>query len=105
MALIRLGKHFLSLSPIFEVFSTQIYSQSILSNLTFGGARYIATGHGLATTRISFTILYSRFAGPSVYMGMWYCPSPLCDDINLDPALDLFLVLGPITLHRTIHLQ
>ncbi|CAL1704779.1 unnamed protein product [Somion occarium] len=69
-ALIRLGKHFLSLSPIFEVFSTQIYSQSILSNLTFGGARYIATGRGFANTRISFTILYSRFAGPSIYMGM-----------------------------------
>ncbi|EMD38542.1 glycosyltransferase family 48 protein [Gelatoporia subvermispora B] len=69
-ALIRLGKHFLSLSPIFEVFSTQIYSQSILSNLTFGGARYIATGRGFATTRISFSILYSRFAGPSIYMGM-----------------------------------
>lgn len=69
-ALIRLGKHFMSLSPIFEVFSTQIYSQSILSNLTFGGARYIATGRGFATTRLSFTILYSRFAGPSIYMGM-----------------------------------
>ncbi|KAG1731889.1 glycosyltransferase family 48 protein [Suillus lakei] len=69
-ALLRLGKHFLSLSPVFEVFSTQIYSQAILSNLTFGGARYIATGRGFATTRISFSILYSRFAGPSIYMGM-----------------------------------
>jgi 1,3-beta-glucan synthase len=69
-ALLRLGKHFLSLSPIFEVFSTQIYTQAILSNLTFGGARYIATGRGFATTRISFSILYSRFAGPSIYMGM-----------------------------------
>jgi len=69
-ALLRLAKHFLSLSPIFEVFSTQIYSNSILSNLTFGGARYIATGRGFATTRISFSILYSRFAGPSIYMGM-----------------------------------
>ncbi|EAU88546.2 1,3-beta-glucan synthase [Coprinopsis cinerea okayama7 len=68
-ALLRLGKHFLSLSPIFEVFSTQIYSNSILSNLTFGGARYIATGRGFATTRINFSILYSRFAGPSIYMG------------------------------------
>ena len=66
----RLGKHFLSLSPIFEVFSTQIYSHSILSNLTFGGARYIATGRGFATARQSFSILYSRFAGPSIYMGM-----------------------------------
>jgi 1,3-beta-glucan synthase len=69
-AIIRLGKHFLSLSPIFEVFSTQIYSHSILSNLTFGGARYISTGRGFATARQSFSILYSRFAGPSIYMGM-----------------------------------
>lgn len=69
-AILRLAKHFLSLSPIFEVFSTQIYSNSILSNLTFGGARYIATGRGFATTRISFSVLYSRFAGPSIYMGM-----------------------------------
>jgi len=58
------------MSPIFEVFSTQIYSQSILSNLSFGGARYIATGRGFATSRTSFSILYSRFAGPSIYMGM-----------------------------------
>ncbi|KAG1798070.1 1,3-beta-glucan synthase component-domain-containing protein, partial [Suillus plorans] len=69
-ALLRLGKHFLSLSPVFEVFSTQLYSQGILSNLTFGGARYIATGRGFATTRISFSILYSCFAGPGIYMGM-----------------------------------
>ncbi|KAG8850376.1 1,3-beta-D-glucan synthase [Tulasnella sp. 330] len=69
-ALTRLGKHFLSLSPVFEVFSTQIYTNSILTNLTFGGARYIATGRGFATTRLSFAILYSRFAGPSIYMGM-----------------------------------
>ncbi|KII88524.1 glycosyltransferase family 48 protein [Plicaturopsis crispa FD-325 SS-3] len=69
-ALLRLGKHFMSMSPIFEVFSTQIYSQAVLSNLTFGGARYIATGRGFATTRLSFSTLYSRFAGPSIYMGM-----------------------------------
>jgi 1,3-beta-glucan synthase len=69
-AVFRLGKQFMSLSPIFEVFSTQIYTHSILSNLTFGGARYIATGRGFATSRISFAILYSRFAGPSIYLGM-----------------------------------
>lgn len=69
-ALTRLGKHFLSLSPIFEVFSTQIYTHAILSNIAYGGARYIATGRGFATTRLSFAILYSRFAGPSIYMGM-----------------------------------
>ena len=68
--MLRLGKHFLSLSPIFEVFSTQIYSQAVLNNMSFGGARYIATGRGFATSRIPFNILYSRFAPPSIYMGM-----------------------------------
>ncbi|CAM0139665.1 unnamed protein product [Umbelopsis sp. WA50703] len=65
----RLGKHFLSLSPLFEIFVTQIYSNSILTNLNYGGARYIATGRGFATTRIPFSILYSRFAVPSIYFG------------------------------------
>ncbi|KAF7366397.1 putative 1,3-beta-D-glucan synthase subunit [Mycena sanguinolenta] len=69
-AIFRLAKQFGSLSPIFEVFSTQIYTHSILSNLTFGGARYIATGRGFATSRIHFSTLLSRFAGPSIYLGM-----------------------------------
>ena len=55
---------------MFEVFSTQIYTHSIISNLTFGGARYIATGRGFATVREPFSKLYSRFAGPSIYLGM-----------------------------------
>lgn len=69
-AITRLLKHFLSLSPLFEVFTTQIYTNSIVTNLTFGGARYIATGRGFATARIPFSILYSRFAGPSMYLGI-----------------------------------
>ncbi|KAJ7216464.1 1,3-beta-glucan synthase [Mycena pura] len=69
-AILRLAKQFGSLSPLFEVFSTQIYTHSILSNLTFGGARYIATGRGFATSRIHFSTLFSRFAGPSIYLGM-----------------------------------
>jgi 1,3-beta-glucan synthase len=69
-ALARLSKQFMSFSPVFEVFSTQIYTHSILNDLTFGGARYIATGRGFATSRISFSILFSRFAGPSIYLGM-----------------------------------
>ncbi len=69
-AVLRLAKHFLSLSPVFEVFSTMIYSHSLISNMTFGGARYIATGRGFATTRQSFALLFSRFAGPSIYSGM-----------------------------------
>lgn len=65
-----MAKHWGSASPAFEVFGTQILSHSISTNLTFGGARYIATGRGFAVTRISFSILYSRFAGPSIYLGM-----------------------------------
>ncbi|KAJ7701840.1 1,3-beta-glucan synthase [Mycena rosella] len=69
-AVLRLAKQFGSFSPFFEIFSTQIFTHSILSNLTFGGARYIATGRGFATARINFSILFSRFAGPSIYLGM-----------------------------------
>ncbi|CUA74588.1 1,3-beta-glucan synthase [Rhizoctonia solani] len=69
-AVLHLAKHFLSLSPMFEVFATQIQSNSILVNTSFGGACYIVTGCGFATTRILFSILYSHFAGPSTYLGM-----------------------------------
>ncbi|KAI8066077.1 1,3-beta-glucan synthase component-domain-containing protein [Thamnidium elegans] len=68
-SILRLIKQFLSLSPLFEVFVTQIYANSVLSNLSFGGARYIATGRGFATSRLPFSVLYSRFAHPSIYFG------------------------------------
>ncbi|KAG1230034.1 hypothetical protein G6F35_001980 [Rhizopus arrhizus] len=65
----RLCKHMLSLSPFFEIFVTQTYTNAILNNLTFGGAKYIGTGRGIATTRLSFPLLYSRFADVSMYAG------------------------------------
>jgi 1,3-beta-glucan synthase len=65
----RLAKQFCSLSPFFEVFVNQIYSHSVTQDLSFGGARYIGTGRGFATARIPFGVLYSRFAGPSIYLG------------------------------------
>ncbi|CAB11264.2 1,3-beta-glucan synthase component bgs2 [Schizosaccharomyces pombe] len=68
-ALTRLGKHFASFSPMFEVFACQTYAQSVIANLSFGGARYIGTGRGFATARLSFSLLFSRFAGPSIYLG------------------------------------
>jgi 1,3-beta-glucan synthase len=72
-ALLRFLKQFFSLSPFFEVFVCQIYANSVQQDLTFGGARYIGTGRGFATARIPFGVLYSRFAGPSIYFGsrMW----------------------------------
>ena len=69
-ALLRLGKQFLSCSLAFEVFAIRISSHAIMNNLVFGGARYIATGRGFATSRIPFNILFSRFAGPSIYFGV-----------------------------------
>ncbi|KAF2175059.1 glycosyltransferase family 48 protein [Zopfia rhizophila CBS 207.26] len=65
----RLAKHFSSCSPLFEVFVCQIYANALHTDLSFGGARYIGTGRGFATARIPFGILYSRFAGPSIYIG------------------------------------
>ncbi|OWB84868.1 hypothetical protein B5S33_g3524 [[Candida] boidinii] len=65
----RFVRHFISLSPFFEVFVTQIYSSSLLNDVCVGGARYISTGRGFATARIPFSVLYSRFADSSIYMG------------------------------------
>jgi 1,3-beta-glucan synthase len=65
----RFAKHICSLSPFFEVFVCQIYANSVQQDITFGGARYIGTGRGFATARIPFGVLYSRFAGPSIYFG------------------------------------
>lgn len=65
----RLAKQICSLSPLFEVFTCQIYANSVQQDLSFGGARYIGTGRGFATARIPFGVLYSRFAGPSIYFG------------------------------------
>lgn len=65
----RLAKQICSLSPFFEVFVCQIYANAVQQDLSFGGARYIGTGRGFATARIPFGVLYSRFAGPSIYFG------------------------------------
>ena len=65
----RVGRDFISLSPLFEVFTAQIYSSSLINNVCVGGARYIATGRGFATSRIPFSVLYSRFADSTIYMG------------------------------------
>lgn len=66
----RLGKQFASLSPLFEVFVCRIYAYSLSSDIGIGGAKYIATGRGLATIRIPFHILYTRFAAESLYFGI-----------------------------------
>ncbi|CCH58676.1 hypothetical protein TBLA_0A08870 [Henningerozyma blattae CBS 6284] len=68
-ATLRFFRHILSLSPMFEVFAGQVYSNALLMDMSVGGARYISTGRGFATARIPFSILYSRFANSAIYMG------------------------------------
>ena len=63
----RTFRHFTSLSPMFEVFVCRIYSQSLVTDLAVGGARYIATGRGFSTARMSFSVLYARFSYESFY--------------------------------------
>lgn len=65
----RFLHHIFSMAPLFEVFVCQIYSNSLITNITFGGAKYISTGRGFAITRIDFMVLYSRFAKISIYSG------------------------------------
>lgn len=68
-AALRFAKQLGSLSLFFEVFVCQIYANAVQQDISFGGARYIGTGRGFATARIPFGVLYSRFAGPSLYFG------------------------------------
>lgn len=65
----RAFSHFVSMAPFFEVFICQMYAKSLRDNITFGGAKYIASGRGFATKRISFSTLYSRYAEISIYLG------------------------------------
>ncbi len=65
----RFFHHLVSLSPFFEVFVCQIYATSLITDITFGGARYISTGRGFAVSRIQFFYLYSKFASSSIYSG------------------------------------
>jgi 1,3-beta-glucan synthase len=68
--IVRLGKHLFSLSPLFEVFVCQIYGHSLLQDLLLGGAKYISTGRGFATSRVPFTTLYRHFASVCIIKGM-----------------------------------
>lgn len=68
-AIIRFLHHLFSMAPLFEVFVCQVYSNALLVDLTFGGAKYISTGRGFAITRVAFYDLYSRFSVTSIYGG------------------------------------
>ena len=66
----------------------------------------IATGRGFATACISFSILFSRFTGPSIYLDMRMLISPaLCHDGNVDAVSDLLLVLHLGLVYRSFPVQ
>ncbi|GMM33498.1 hypothetical protein DASC09_008230 [Saccharomycopsis crataegensis] len=89
----RLTSHFLSLSPVFEVFACQIYSTSLTSNLAFGGAKYISSGRGFATTRVPFWEQYSKFATTSIYSGAYLFLTLLFASLTMwQPALLWFWI-------------
>ncbi|KAJ4146841.1 hypothetical protein LMH87_001400 [Akanthomyces muscarius] len=65
----RFLKQLFSVSIFFEIFACQIYANAVEQDISYGGARYIGTGRGFATSRIPFGVLYSRFAGNAIYLG------------------------------------
>lgn len=71
MAITRIAKHILSLSPFFEVFVCRIYAHALGSDIAIGGAQYIATGRGFATKREKFSDLYTRFGHELLTFGVF----------------------------------
>lgn len=82
-SLTRLAKHILSFSPLFEIFVCKIYSQSLVSDIAVGGAKYIATGRGFATKREDFSELYTRFGNESLTFGAFYSLLVIYFTINI----------------------
>lgn len=69
-AITRIVKHFASLSMLFEIFVTRIYSRSFINDLGIGGAKYVATGRGFATSRSHAYTLWEAYADDSIYFGL-----------------------------------
>lgn len=66
----RVGLHFFSLAPLFEVVTCNAYARAFIDNLHFGGARYVPTGRGIATTRRNFSELFQKYAHVLIYPGV-----------------------------------
>jgi len=60
----------LALSPVFAAFQSKLMGHYFWSTLHYGGAQYIATGRGLATTRESFGRLFRTFAATHLHDSM-----------------------------------
>lgn len=65
----RIGLHFFSLAPLFEVVVSRVYAKAFTDNIHFGGARYVSTGRGFATSRLPFSEIFRKYAYVSIYPG------------------------------------
>lgn len=70
-SLVRLSKHVLSMSSMFEIFVCKVYSHALITDLKVGGAQYISTGRGFATKREKFTDIFSRLGYVSLKTGVF----------------------------------
>lgn len=60
-ALRSVSNSLLSLSPVFSAFQSKLVAYYFRSTVSYGGAQYIPTGRGLATTRETFLKLFRTF--------------------------------------------
>lgn len=78
----RISRHFASLSMIFEIFASKVYARSFWEDMSLGGAKYVATGRGMATSRVPFHSLYSGYCS-EIRSGMRYAATLLFASIAL----------------------
>lgn len=60
---------FVSLSSLFFAFQSQLTGFYFRQELSAGGAAYVGTGRGMASTRASFDLLYRTFSQPCIVPG------------------------------------
>mmetsp|Transcript_26339 Transcript_26339/g.77317 ORF Transcript_26339/g.77317 Transcript_26339/m.77317 type:complete len:2722 (+) Transcript_26339:41-8206(+) len=83
-AIARTAKQLATLSLVFFSFQAQLTGYQFRTEISAGGAQYMATGRGIVTTRQPFDVLYRMF-GPAVIL----------------PGAELALILGAALLATT----
>ncbi|KAJ3299902.1 hypothetical protein HK104_006053 [Borealophlyctis nickersoniae] len=66
----RYLKQVASLSVVFSIFGTQIWSRSFLNTANYGQARYVNTGRSLELVRKPFYAVYSNYSELALRTGM-----------------------------------
>ncbi|CDO93119.1 unnamed protein product [Kluyveromyces dobzhanskii CBS 2104] len=66
-AIKRLSKQMTSGAILFELFSSQIASDALISDIFTGHAKYLSTTRGLSFERIPFVTLFTKFSFETLY--------------------------------------